>query len=156
MPLPPRRWGRSSPSSTSSWDSASSAGSSTSWRSTLSPDRGHEGASVKPSRTAKFKTRRVLPAASRHVRSPREGGGGRRGVGRIKEVGPTQRKEKVDGTYGGTRRTADASAPGLPDHGAHAAASLVRPEQAWDERRLRPPGAACRDSGIHHAGRVGA
>src|SRR5829696_7613641 len=94
-PAPTTALGRSSPSSTSSWDSASSVGSSTSWRSTLSPDRGNEGASVK-SRRARLKTRRVLPAASRHVRSPRgtrAGGGGHRGVGRIKEVGPTERKE---------------------------------------------------------------
>jgi voltage-gated potassium channel len=54
--------------------SASSAGSSTSWRSTLSPDRGDEGASVKSRRRARVKPRRVLPAASLHLRRPRGGG----------------------------------------------------------------------------------
>ena len=47
-----------------------------------------------------------------------------------------ERKESVDGTYGGTRRTADAGAADLQDHGADAAASLVRPEQDGNERRL--------------------
>ena len=36
-----------------------------------------------------------------------------------------ERKENTDGTYGGTRRTAEADAADLQDHGAHAA-SLVR------------------------------
>src|SRR5215211_5449382 len=40
---------------------------------------------------------------------------------------------KVDGTSSGTGRRPDAGAAELPDHLAHAAASLVRPGQAGDE-----------------------
>src|SRR5215213_4088202 len=51
--------------------------------------------------------------APRHVRGPRgtrDRGGGRRSIGRIKQVEPTERKEKIDGTYRSTSRRPDASA----------------------------------------------
>jgi hypothetical protein len=48
---------------------------------------------------------------------------------RIEQAVKTERKEIIDGAYGGKRRTADAGAADLQDHVAHAAASLLRPEQ---------------------------
>ena len=84
--------------------------------------------------------RRSRYRATRHVRDhrgTRDEGGGRRGVGRIKQVEPTKRKEKIDGTHGSTSRRPDGGAAELPNHGAHAATSLVRPGQAGDEGGLQ-------------------
>jgi hypothetical protein len=45
---------------------------------------------------------------------------------RIEQVEKTERKEKIDGTYGRTGRRPDAGAADLPDDVAHAAAPLLR------------------------------
>lgn len=79
-----------------------------------------------------------LPSFSPCQRPSRNSRPRRRAPGRRENQASrsTNRKENVDGTSRGTSRRQDAGAAELPDHGAHAAAPLVRPEQAWDEGRL--------------------
>src|SRR5829696_1700537 len=95
--------------------------------------------------------RRGRYRARRNVRGHRgtgDRGGGRRDVGKIERAEPTDAgKEKRDGTYGSTSRKPEADAADLPDHGAHAAAPLVRPGQDGNETGLWPPGRAGRSRG---------
>src|SRR5215211_4041836 len=55
------------------------------------------------------------------------------GLGSPKRVKGTERKETRDGTHGGTGRSPDAGAAGLPDDVAHAAAPLGDPGRSGDE-----------------------
>src|SRR5215204_5659248 len=83
--------------------------------------------------------------ARRDVRGHRGTGGRgneRRDVGKIERAVKTERKEMLDGTYGGTGCRPDAGASDLQDDGSHGEAPLVRTEQDGNEGGLRPPGAA--------------